>query len=634
MISESPADCDSEKVVDTQDVAKKPVEIEETDVLVPLQVDFGPDEKKTEPTIRPNVPSRSYQVRQARMLEALVLALAVATCVYVYLKFKVGSEWEQALGWSVVVSRLSAIVFAWMFAFTLLSMCRMTIARMPAWLMTFVPVDHLGQLHKVLGYGSLLTIITHTIGHVISSFKVGTDPSKFLPGGGIVPLNSTIDVFKNLRDATKLTTVGYLTGTGAITGYALTLIMFMMALTAMCRSRWFTLFLRTHLGVYLIVLLLYFHSWDKIFNGQFPIVTIIITPAVVVFAIDCLMRWSSSWQHVFCTSIAVVAPKLLRVRLQQPKHFVYKEGQFFKIMCPQISLEWHSFTMTSLPSDPFLECYIASNGDWTNALHKQATLAVQQEDSTSPSPSLLSRPWRVCGPYYAPVVKRSEYDIQIFVGLGIGITPFFASLRSYVGMLHSRPNDDKHVLGVFSCRNSVWLSVLGRLLNQFKSDFAESLRQKGGQEHPTVQTSVSAPNVAIERRPSQLSLLNVRTQAPSARDLFALEDEDAQFEVDFSAYQHRNTSNIQLKMHFTGPKAEAMEALGPDNTMHVDYTRPDFVRILREHQDLCVRDGTLHPRKVGVFYCGPPRVEQAVAAALKECNCDLFRYKLHAEEFG
>jgi predicted ferric reductase len=33
-------------------------------------------------------------------------------------------------------------------------------------------------------------------------------------------------------------------------------------------------------------------------------------------------------------------------------------------------------------------------------------------------------------------VKRQEYDIQIFIGLGIGVTPFFASLRSYVGMLH------------------------------------------------------------------------------------------------------------------------------------------------------------------------------------------------------
>jgi hypothetical protein len=53
------------------------------------------------------------------------------------------------------------------------------------------------------------------------------------------------------------------------------------------------------------------------------------------------------------------------------------------------------------------------------------------------------------------------------------VTPFFASLRSYVGMLHKRPNDAKHVLGVFSCRNLVWLAVLGRLLVRFKSDFAE-----------------------------------------------------------------------------------------------------------------------------------------------------------------
>jgi hypothetical protein len=43
-----------------------------------------------------------------------------------------------------------------------------------------------------------------------------------------------------------------------------------------------------------------------------------------------------------------------------------QEGQFLKLMCPTLGLEWHSFTMTSLPADPFLECIVAANGELSN----------------------------------------------------------------------------------------------------------------------------------------------------------------------------------------------------------------------------------------------------------------------------
>ncbi|KAI8904991.1 ferric reductase NAD binding domain-containing protein [Gorgonomyces haynaldii] len=130
--------------------------------------------------------------------------------------------------------------------------------------------------------------------------------------------------------------------------------------------------------------------------------------------------------------------------LKGRKKFRYKAGQYLFLCCPDINeTEYHPFTITSAPEDPYFSCHIRcrQDMDWTYRLRQVTGFApenkddinlgskttVMSEDNLEQESNLLLR---VDGPYGSASEEVFDYDTVILVGAGIGVTPFISILKS------------------------------------------------------------------------------------------------------------------------------------------------------------------------------------------------------------
>ena len=57
------------------------------------------------------------------------------------------------------------------------------------------------------------------------------------------------------------------------------------------------------------------------------------------------------------------------IEIQFSPSFKYKAGQYLFLNVPAVSsLQWHPFTITSAPDDPYVSVHICQVGDFTNEL--------------------------------------------------------------------------------------------------------------------------------------------------------------------------------------------------------------------------------------------------------------------------
>lgn len=140
---------------------------------------------------------------------------------------------------------------------------------------------------------------------------------------------------------------------------------------------------------------------------------------------------------------------MLAIHITKPEGFKYKSGMYLFLQCPEISsFEWHPFSITSAPDDPFLSVHIRTLGDWTAEMKKIFFEAcggrprLQTVNNFGLSGELTLAPHfprlYIDGPYGAPAQDYLNYDVLLLVGLGIGATPFISILKD---MLHHHRND-------------------------------------------------------------------------------------------------------------------------------------------------------------------------------------------------
>lgn len=144
----------------------------------------------------------------------------------------------------------------------------------------------------------------------------------------------------------------------------------------------------------------------------------------------------------------------MEIQFQKPS-FKYKSGQWLFLQCPAVSrFQWHPFTITSCPSDPYISVHVRQVGDFTKDLGQllgvadddkfgavdpmgQYEIAVQNGRKM---PAL-----RIDGPYGAPAEDVStshlitrisnmwkvfDNEIAVLVGTGIGVTPWASILKN------------------------------------------------------------------------------------------------------------------------------------------------------------------------------------------------------------
>ena len=144
----------------------------------------------------------------------------------------------------------------------------------------------------------------------------------------------------------------------------------------------------------------------------------------------------------------------MELRIVKPS-FKYTAGQWLFIQVPEVSsFQWHPFTITSAPEDPYVSVHIRQVGDWTHALGerlgagpsvvaamtKAAMKGSEKDDDDMlgnrgnfvelDSNSANSLPAvRIDGPYGAPAEDVFNSEVAILIGAGIGVTPFASILK-------------------------------------------------------------------------------------------------------------------------------------------------------------------------------------------------------------
>ncbi|KAK5006603.1 hypothetical protein LTR28_006298, partial [Elasticomyces elasticus] len=159
-------------------------------------------------------------------------------------------------------------------------------------------------------------------------------------------------------------------------------------------------------------------------------------------------------------------PKPIRVRTDAAADAVeiqfrkpsmqYKAGQWLFLNCPSVSAQqWHPFTITSCPFDPYISVHVRQVGDFTRALADALGAGPQQAklyDELDPKgmyevalqkgqemPGL-----RIDGPYGAPAEDVFDNEIAVLVGTGIGVTPW-ASILKNIWHLRRSPNPPRRL---------------------------------------------------------------------------------------------------------------------------------------------------------------------------------------------
>jgi NADPH oxidase 1 len=120
----------------------------------------------------------------------------------------------------------------------------------------------------------------------------------------------------------------------------------------------------------------------------------------------------------------------MEIQFRKPS-FRYTPGQWIFINVPAVSQwQWHPFTITSAPADPYISIHIRQVGDFTKRLGQVlGTQAVAAGVESALANGRNMPTLRVDGPFGAPAEDVLDNEIAVLVGAGIGVTPWASVLK-------------------------------------------------------------------------------------------------------------------------------------------------------------------------------------------------------------
>lgn len=286
----------------------------------------------------------------------------------------------------------------------------------------------------------------------------------------------------------------------------------------------------------------------------------------------------------------------------------YKAGQWLFINIPSVSKhQWHPFTITSCPFDPYISIHVRQVGDFTRSLANAVGAGPEQQklyDELDPlgmyevaltngqeMPRL-----RIDGPYGAPAEDVFENEIAILIGTGIGVTPWASILKSIWHMRIS-PNPPKRLRRVefiWVCKDTTsfeWFQALLQSLEQ------QSTVMSGGEAG------------------GQQEFLRIHTYLTQRMDA-------------------DTAQNIVLNS--VGTDKDPLTEL----SSRTNFGRPDFNRLF-----VAMREGILNQKyiagiqsrkgaaDVGVYFCGPNVAARNIKKACKQATVPGVKFKFWKEHF-
>nr|AUB29459.1 NADPH oxidase complex component NoxA [Volvariella volvacea] len=380
----------------------------------------------------------------------------------------------NTLQYSVWISRGAGLVLAFDGGLILIPMLRNIIRVVRPKLTWLFPADENIWFHRQVAYSMAFWSMVHTTAHYVNFINV-----------------------ERTQIRKQSAQMIHYTQPGGITGHFMLLIMVLMYSTAhkKVRQQCFEAFWYTHHLAFFFMIGLYTHatgcfvrdSVEPDYIPTFPFYStehclgylswrFIIWPGIIYFG-ERVWREIRARRATRLSKVLVHPSGAMELRIVKPS-FKYTAGQWLFLQVPEVSRwQWHPFTITSAPEDPYVSVHIRQVGDFTyalgerlgvgpsvvkamtnaamNGVEKDEKLYGTRGDFVEIDSSTAGKPLpivRIDGPYGAPAEDVFSCEVAVLIGAGIGVTPFASILK------HIWYRQRKGTLGTLRRVEFIWVA--------------------------------------------------------------------------------------------------------------------------------------------------------------------------------
>ncbi|THG23388.1 hypothetical protein TEA_027957 [Camellia sinensis var. sinensis] len=375
----------------------------------------------------------------------IVILWLIVCCALFGWKFSQYSHRKayEVMGYCLCTAKGAAETLKFNMALILLPVCRNTVTwlRKHRPISSIIPFNDNINFHKTIAGGIVIGVILHGGTHLACDFPriSGSDSTIF---------QQTIAAQFRYHQPSYME---ILATTEAMTGIAMVIL---MTIAFSLATKWprrqspllprsirqvtgFNTFWYSHHLFIIVYALLIVHSMFLFLTNDVTEKTTwmyIAIPVLLYFGERTFRAIRSELRGVKILKATIFPGKVLSLKLGKLEGFKYRSGM-------------HPFSLTSGPEDDHLSVHIRALGDWSYQLY-----SLFQEAIVSAGTMEYPRIY-IDGPYGAASQDHIKYDIAVFIGLGMGVTPFISILRD-INCIQT-PHHDHDVIEMHNFLTSV-----------------------------------------------------------------------------------------------------------------------------------------------------------------------------------
>jgi Ca2+-binding EF-hand superfamily protein/ferredoxin-NADP reductase len=338
-------------------------------------------------------PSRVARFVENRAVPVALLGLYALTNVALFVVGMLGDAAAPKTPLLMVTGRALGLCLDFNGALILVPVMRRVLSWLRAtWLGRRVPIDDAIDFHRLVGHVMFALGIMHAAAFTIA----------YAAGHASSSVASLLLTSRGL-------TGGLLLGVFAI--------MWVFSQGPIRRSSHFELFYFTHL---------LYVAWFALAIAHAPRFALFAGVPLLGFAIEQILRLRRRGARSAVSLAEPLRSGVTKLVVEKPAGFTFSAGDYVFLRVPSIARhEWHPFTISSAPEAPGLGFHIRTLGNWTSALRRR----VDEDAARGKGEPLVAY---VDGPYGSPSAHIFQSRFAVFIGAGIGVTPFASVLESLV----------------------------------------------------------------------------------------------------------------------------------------------------------------------------------------------------------